>query len=134
MSDTEQTIFLTSVNLRDSNAIHQKNGERSASWRDAVSSKRRHWTSVSGEAGRNRRSHERVAFVTRIAATQVNEYRAFTVGHDGHVTAFRAFVYDDGASQLIGGYDIFVIFLGVRLLIRKIVDGDVSAFARRRLR
>lgn len=33
---------------------------------------------------------------------QVNEYRAFTVGHDGHVTASRAFVCANDEDAIVG--------------------------------
>ena len=54
---------------------------------------------------------------------QVNEYRAFTVGHDGHVTASRAFVCanDEDAivwtKQLVDGYDV-ELWSGDRFIIK----------------
>jgi hypothetical protein len=64
-----------------------------------------------------------VAFVSRIAAAQVNEYRAYVMGHDGHITAFRAFrCADDSeavvwAKQLVDGHDI-ELWSGERFVIR----------------
>ncbi|MGY4311090.1 hypothetical protein [Bradyrhizobium sp. JR3.5] len=54
---------------------------------------------------------------------QVNEYRAYTVGPDGHITASRAFKCADDseavvwAKQLIDGYDI-ELWSGKRFVIR----------------
>jgi len=67
---------------------------------------------MAGKTGSNRRAHQRVDFVGRITAPQVNEYGAFTAGDDGHITASRAFVCANDedamvwAKQLIDGYDV----------------------------
>jgi len=66
-----------------------------------------------------------VARLFRTTAAQVNEYRAFTIGDDGHITSSRAFVCESDedatvwAKQLIDGHDIelwsgerFVTWLG----------------------
>ncbi|MGY3119096.1 hypothetical protein ACVWXQ_003033 [Bradyrhizobium sp. S3.14.4] len=53
----------------------------------------------------------------------MNEYRAFTVGHDGHFTAYRAFVCasdEDAivwAKQLVDGYDV-ELWSGDRFVVR----------------
>jgi hypothetical protein len=53
-----------------------------------------------------------VANLSGIGIAQVNEYRAYTVGHDGHFTASRAFRCPDDseaivwAKQLVDGHDV----------------------------
>ena len=53
----------------------------------------------------------------------MNEYRAFTLGHDGHVTASRAFrCADDSeaivwAKQLLDGHDI-ELWSGERFVVK----------------
>ena len=62
-------------------------------------------------------------FLTRDTVTQVNEYRVFTMGHDGHIKASRAFVCesDDDATvwakQLVDGHDV-ELWCGERFVIR----------------
>ena len=76
------------------------------------------------KAERERR-HGETPFQARDAttATQVNEYRAFTIGHDGHITASRAFRCTDDseavvwAKQWVDGHDI-ELWSGERLVIR----------------
>ena len=64
-----------------------------------------------------------MAFVSRIAASQVNEYRAYVMDHDGHIKASRAFVCDSDndatvwAKQLVDGHDI-ELWSGERFVIR----------------
>ena len=54
---------------------------------------------------------------------QINEYRAYTIGPDGHITASRAFKCADDsdaivwAKQLIDGYDI-ELWSGERFVAR----------------
>ena len=53
----------------------------------------------------------------------MNEYRAYTMGHDGHITASRAFVCEGDedatvwARQLVDGHDI-ELWSGERFVIR----------------
>jgi hypothetical protein len=53
----------------------------------------------------------------------VNEYRAFTLGHDGHVTASRAFRCADDSEaivwtkQLLDGHDI-ELWSGERFVVK----------------
>jgi hypothetical protein len=53
-----------------------------------------------------------MAFVARVEATGVSQYRAYIIGYDGHIASFRAFVCDSDANatvwtkQLLDGYDI----------------------------
>ena len=53
----------------------------------------------------------------------MNEYRAYTMGHDGHIKASRAFVCESDedatvwAKQLIDGYDV-ELWSGERFVIR----------------
>ena len=64
-----------------------------------------------------------MAFVARITPSQVNDYRVFTVGDDGHVTGSREFACandDDAiiwAKQLVDGYDI-ELWSGDRFVIK----------------
>jgi len=64
-----------------------------------------------------------MVFVSRITVAKVNEYRAFTMGHDGHIKSSRAFVCesDDDATvwakQLLDGHDI-ELWSGERFVIR----------------
>jgi hypothetical protein len=64
-----------------------------------------------------------VDFVARTTVTQVNEYRVFTMGYDGHIQASRAFVCDSDddatlwAKQLVDGHDI-ELWSGERFVIR----------------
>ena len=64
-----------------------------------------------------------MVFVARITAAQVNEYRAFTVGDDGHVTGARALVCENDedatvwVKQLLDGHDI-ELWSGERFVIR----------------
>jgi hypothetical protein len=51
-------------------------------------------------------------FVSRPSAAQVNEYRVYLLGHDGHIRSSRAFVCGDDADaivwaeQMVDGHDI----------------------------
>jgi hypothetical protein len=69
-----------------------------------------------------RQSFERVANISG-GRTQVNEYRAYSVGQDGHFTAFHAFRGADDseaivwAKHLMDGYDI-ELWSGHRFVIR----------------
>jgi len=51
-----------------------------------------------------------MAIVARTSTAQVYEYRAYVMGHDGHISSFRAFVcYNDAdvwAKQLVEGHEI----------------------------
>jgi hypothetical protein len=64
-----------------------------------------------------------MAFLSRITAAQVNEYRAFTIGHDGHIESSRAFVCESDedaivwAKQLVDGHDI-ELWSGERFVTR----------------
>jgi hypothetical protein len=64
-----------------------------------------------------------VAFVAPGTATQVNEYRAYTIGDDGHFMASRAFTCADDddaivwARQLIDGRDV-ELWSGDRFVIK----------------
>jgi hypothetical protein len=64
-----------------------------------------------------------VDFLSWITAAQVNEYRAYTVGNDGHFTAARAFTCPNDhdaivwAKQLVDGHDI-ELWSGDRFVIR----------------
>ena len=68
-------------------------------------------------------SHKRVANLSQAGLAHVNEYRAYTVGGDGHITASRAFkCVDDSeaivwAKQLVDGHDI-ELWSGDRFVIR----------------
>jgi hypothetical protein len=63
------------------------------------------------------------AFVARTTAAQVNEYRAYTVGIDGHFTASRAFTCANDADaivwakQLVDGHDV-ELWSGERFIIK----------------
>jgi hypothetical protein len=54
---------------------------------------------------------------------QVNEYRAYIVGNDGHFESFRAFVCNDDsdavvwAKQLVDGHDV-ELWSGERFVVR----------------
>ena len=62
-------------------------------------------------------------FVPGTTVAQVNEYRAYTMGHDGHIKSSRAFVCESDeeatvwAKQLIDGHDI-ELGSGERFVIR----------------
>ena len=62
-----------------------------------------------------------MAFITRSAAAKVNEYRAFTVGDDGHIKSSRVCVSDADATvwakQLVDGHDI-ELWSGERFVVR----------------
>jgi hypothetical protein len=53
-----------------------------------------------------------MAFVSRPSAAQVNKYRAYSMGHDGHIKSSRGFVCEDDADaivwaeHLVDGHDI----------------------------
>ena len=64
-----------------------------------------------------------MAKVSRTTAAEVNEYRAYTLGHDDHITASRGFVFagdDDAivwANQLLDDHDM-ELWSGARFVIR----------------
>ena len=64
-----------------------------------------------------------MAFVVRTTAAQVNEYRAYTVGNDGHFTASRAFTCANDADaivwakQLMDRHDV-ELWSGARFVIK----------------
>jgi hypothetical protein len=64
-----------------------------------------------------------MAFVARTTAAQVNVYRAYTVGNDGHITASRAFTCANDADaiawakQLVDGHDV-ELWSGERFVIK----------------
>ena len=53
-----------------------------------------------------------MGLVSGAIAAEVNEYRAYSMGHDGHIRSSRAFVCEDDADaivwaeQLVDGHDI----------------------------
>ena len=64
-----------------------------------------------------------MAYFARAAAAQVNEYRAYIVGHDGHFASYRAFRCADDteaitwAKQLIDSHDV-ELWSGERFVVR----------------
>lgn len=42
-----------------------------------------------------------MAFVSRLAAAQVNEYRANMIGDDGHIRSSRVFVTENDADAIV---------------------------------
>jgi hypothetical protein len=64
-----------------------------------------------------------VADLSGAGIAEVNEYRAYTVGHDGHFTASRAFRCGDDseaivwAKQLVDGHDI-ELWSGERFVVK----------------
>jgi hypothetical protein len=53
-----------------------------------------------------------MAFVSRLAAAHVNEYRAYMIGDDGHLLSSRVFVTGNDADaivwaeQMVDGHDV----------------------------
>ena len=64
-----------------------------------------------------------MAIVAGVGIAQVNEYRAYIVGEDGHIATFRAFVCDSDADatvwaeQLVDGHDV-ELWSGDRMVTR----------------
>jgi hypothetical protein len=64
-----------------------------------------------------------MAFLARVEATGVSEYRACVIGKDGHITSFRAFVCGSDADatvwakHLVDGHDV-ELWNGDRLVTR----------------
>ena len=64
-----------------------------------------------------------MAFVSRLAAAQVNEYRAYIIGDDGHIRSSRVFVTEDDvdaivfAEQMVDGHDV-ELWSGARFVRR----------------
>ncbi len=64
-----------------------------------------------------------MASVSGLGVAAMSEYRAYVIGHDGHIASFRAFVCGSDADatvwakQLVDGHDV-ELWSGDRLVTR----------------